>query len=328
MTRIRNYTFEDPEQVAKGASWFDYAETYLVDGYYEPPVPFESLAKAIRANSIHSSASYCKRNILVSTLERQAPLSLKAFRAFVLDYLIYGNAYLHVIRSRTGRIVDIKHLPALHMRVAENQRDFVYIAPSYTLYDYKGEEIIYLAESDFRQEIYGLPEYMGALNAVWLKESSLLFKRRYYENGAHMGFILYTNDPSLDKETEERVREKIEQSRGVGNFKNLFINGRGKQRNKVEVMPIGNLAANDEFLNINQVADSSIYTAWRIPPQLMSVIPTNVGGFGSVTDAANVFYRNEIMPLQQIFLDINDQAGIPIISAKEYNLSGEQSAES
>jgi capsid portal protein len=49
-------------------------------------------------------------------------------------------------------------------------------------------------EPDINQEVYGLPEYLGALHAAWLNESATLFRRRYYENGSHAGFILYMTD--------------------------------------------------------------------------------------------------------------------------------------
>ncbi len=39
--------------------------------------------------------------------------------------------------------------------------------------------------------------------------------------------------------------------------------------------------------------------AHRVPPQMMGIVPSNVGGFGDVEKAANVFVRNELLPLQK-----------------------------
>ena len=49
----------------------------------------------------------------------------------------------------------------------------------------------------------------------------------------------------------------------------------------------------------------------------MGVVPANAGGFGDVEKADEVFYRNEIQPLQQRFLAINDWLGIEVVRFKE-----------
>jgi capsid portal protein len=47
----------------------------------------------------------------------------------------------------------------------------------------------HLLEPDINQEIYGLPEYLSALNSTWLNESATLLRRCYFDNGSHAGFI-------------------------------------------------------------------------------------------------------------------------------------------
>lgn len=63
-------------------------------------------------------------------------------------------------------------------------------------HEYKAENICHLIEPDVNQEVYGAPEYLSALNAAWLDESATLFRRKYYLNGSHAGYILYVNDRS------------------------------------------------------------------------------------------------------------------------------------
>src|SRR5690606_14858911 len=59
-----------------------------------------------------------------------------------------------------------------------------------------------------------------------------------------------------------------------------------------------------------------VLAAHRVPPQLLGVIPANAGGFGDVEKADAVFYRNEIQPLQQRFLAINDWLGQEVVRFK------------
>ena len=50
----------------------------------------------------------------------------------------------------------------------------------------------------------------------------------------------------------------------------------------------------------------------RVPPQLMGMLPNNLGGFGDVEKAAKVFARNEIAPLQATMAHaINTWTGVP-----------------
>lgn len=45
-------------------------------------------------------------------------------------------------------------------------------------------------ELDLNQEIYGLPEYLSAIPSALLNEPATLFRRKYYMNGSHAGFIM------------------------------------------------------------------------------------------------------------------------------------------
>lgn len=45
--------------------------------------------------------------------------------------------------------------------------------------------------------------------------------------------------------------------------------------------------------------------AHRVPPQMMGIMPSNVGGFGDVEKASNVFVRNELILLQKRFEELN-----------------------
>ncbi|MBR7365219.1 Presumed portal vertex protein, partial [Klebsiella pneumoniae] len=54
--------------------------------------------------------------------------------------------------------------------------------------------VCHLLEPDINQELYGMPEYLSALNSAWLNESATLFRRKYYQNGAHAGYIMYVTD--------------------------------------------------------------------------------------------------------------------------------------
>ncbi|WP_186370184.1 hypothetical protein [Yersinia vastinensis] len=60
-------------------------------------------------------------------------------------------------------------------------------------------------------------------NGVMLNTEETIFRRRYYHNGAHAGFILYANEPDLSNEMEEDIARKIEELGSKVEFKNIFI---------------------------------------------------------------------------------------------------------
>ncbi|EOT9268952.1 Presumed portal vertex protein, partial [Escherichia coli] len=79
-------------------------------------------------------------------------------------------------------------------------------------------------------------------------------------------------------------------------------------------------AAKDEFLNIKNVSRDDMMAAHRVPPQMMGIMPNNVGGFGDVEKASKVFVRNELLPLQKKIIEINNWIDNEVIKFEFYDL--------
>lgn len=80
------------------------------------------------------------------------------------------------------------------------------------------------------------------------------------------------------------------------------------------------MAAKDEFLNIKNVSRDDMMAAHRVPPQMMGIMPSNVGGFGDVEKASKVFVRNELIPLQKRIMEVNKWLDKKIIQFQHYDL--------
>ncbi|MFM9768098.1 hypothetical protein, partial [Streptomyces scabiei] len=89
-------------------------------------------------------------------------------------------------------------------------------------------------EADINQEIYGLPEWKAALQSALLNESATLFRRKYYQNGSHAGFILYMHDAVQDESFVTDLREAMKNSKGPGNFRNLFMYAPGGKKDGIQ----------------------------------------------------------------------------------------------
>lgn len=190
-------------------------------------------------------------------------------------------------------------------------------------HEFRAGTVCQLMQPDINQEIYGLPEYLAALNAAWLNESATLFRRKYYHNGNHAEFIMYVTDSLPDGGYVDDIREAMKNSKGPGNFRNLFVYAPGGKKDGLQIIPVSEVAARDDFFKIKNVSRDDVLAAHRVPPQLMGLVPTNSGGFGTPISAAKVFARNELEPLQAKFLEINDWLGDEVVRFKPYTIPGE-----
>lgn len=310
-------TFDSPESVMS-TDILSYMEVALVDGLYEPPIALDTLAKAVRANPMHGSALYVKSNMASSSAELSPLIKRREFKRFMGDFLTFGNGYLSIVRNRLGDVVEIKHLPALYMRRKQNINEYVYKPREYSdegRVDYRAGQVFHLGEYDVCQEIYGLPQYIGALSSIWLNEDATLFRRKYYLNGSHAGYLLYMNDPNLTGEQEKDIKEKL--SKKIA-FKNLFINGKGKDGKPPTLTPIGQVEAKDEFKNIKSKTTEDVLASHRIPLDLMSIVREGFASSSDLNKVDRVFYKNELVPLLEQVCELNEFVGLEVVKIKEY----------
>lgn len=315
---VEAFTFGDPTEVLDRREFLEYLECVNMGEWYEPPVSWSGLALTFRAAVHHSSPLYVKRNILVRCFKPHKLLSRADFSRLVLDYLVFGNAYLERTRAVSGKTMRLQAILAKYTRRGHDLKTYWWVQ-HYTNKQKLGE-VFHLMEPDINQEVYGLPEYLSSLNSVWLNESATLFRRRYYKNGSHAGFILYMTDAAQSQTDVDALREALKQSKGPGNFRNLFMYAPNGKPDGIKLIPVAEVAAKDEFSRIKDTSRDDMLAAHRVPPQLLGVMPNNTGGFGDVEKAAKVFNMNEIEPLMERFKEINDWLGETVIDFNPYEM--------
>lgn len=323
-TKTEAFTFGDAVPVLNGNELSDYMESWFNGRWYEPQVNLNGLAKSFKSTPYLTTGIVFKRNFLANLFIPHTRLKRSGFEQIALDFVWSGNSYLEEVKSRLGNVMQYKPALAKYMRRGEYIDQFFLLSN-----DHKGYQeweftnrICHVREADIDQEIYGTPEYISALQSAWLNESATLFRRKYYNNGSHAGFILYVNDAAQDPNDIEALRKALKDSKGPGNFRNLFYYAPGGKKDGIQILPVSEIAAKDDFTNIKSITRDDTLAALRVPPQLMGIVPNNTGGFGSIKDATEVFYHNEIIPLQSRMLQINEWAGDEIIRFKKYELSG------
>lgn len=318
MPSIEAFTFGDPTPVLDRCAVLDYIQCLDNGRWYETPISFDGLAKTFRSSPHHASCIYVKRNLLVNTFKPSKLLTRGEFSRLALDYMIFGNGYLERTNSIGGRPLRLTHAMSKYVRRGIKDGEYWWVQCSRQEEQFRRGSIWHLIEPDVHQEIYGLPEYIGAIQSALLNEASTLFRRKYYLNGSHAGYILYISDAAQDSKDIDAMREALKASKGPGNFRNLFLYSPNGKKDGVQLIPISEVAAKDEFLGIKDATRDDVLAAHRVPPQLLGIVPKNAAGFGSIEDAATVFFRNEIEPLQARLLELNDWIGEQAIAFAPY----------
>lgn len=177
---------------------------------------------------------------------------------------------------------------------------------------YPPEDVIYMKQYDPQQQVYGIPDYIGGIHAALLNSEATIFRRRYYHNGAHTGGMIYCNDPMLTDEVEDMITEKLQHSKGIGNFETMFVHIPNGDPEGIKFIPVGDISANDEFSNVKNISAQDVLTAHRFPAGLAGIIPGNVGGLGDPLKAREAYRQDEVIPVQRMFADaVNSDPEIP-----------------
>lgn len=304
--------FSLPETVMPNMWLTDYDSLYYNDGdgYWEPPIDRHLLANLPRRNAQHGGILQSRANMATARFT-SGGMSAQEVGAAFLNLVQFGDVALLKIRNGFGKVLRLFPLPSYRTRVTGDGGAAVLQRDNEVKY-YKPADVVWVRIYDPVQQVYGCPDYLGGLQAALLNEDSTLFRRKYYINGAHMGFILYASDPNLDANVEQELKDKIAASKGVGNFKSLFVNIPNGKEKGIQVIPVGNFESKDEFFNVKAVSAQDVFNAHRFPAGLGGMIPTNTAGLGDPTKYDTVYFKSETRPLIKMLVDaINRDPDVP-----------------
>ncbi|WP_421223194.1 phage portal protein [Aeromonas enteropelogenes] len=301
--------FSLPEAIDPTAWMTDYTGVFYnpYGEYYQPPIERKGLAKVVRANAHHGAILMARRNMVAGRFTNQRT----TVTAFAHNYLQFGDAGLLKLRNGFNQVMGLLPLSSVYLRRREDGC-FVYLQQGKPNLIYRPEDVIWLAQYDPEQQIYGMPDYLGGLQSALLNQDATLFRRKYFLNGAHMGFIFYATDPNMDDDTEEEMKEMIASSKGVGNFRSMFVNIPDGKPDGIKLIPVGDIATKDEFAAIKGITAQDVLTSHRFPAALAGIIPTNGGGgLGDPEKYDATYARNEVLPLCELIQDAINSAGLP-----------------
>jgi len=312
-TSVAAFSFGDPEPVNSRREILDMLECPHNGRWFEPPISVDGLARSFRASPHHSSAILLKRNLLVRSFTPTPWLSRGTFEKVVQDYLIFGFGFVEQRRSVLGGLLRLDHSLAKFTRRGIKEGRYFFVENLATEFEFRPGSVIQIMQPDINQELYGVPEYISALQSALLNEAATLFRRKYYLNGSHAGFILHATGEFSDGDVNA-IRDALKRSKGPGNFRNLFVHQPGGKDGGIKILPIAQVGANDEFMGIKNATRDDVLAAHRTPPVLLGIVPAQGSTLGKPSEAVDMFFELEIEPIQARLLDINVAVGVDAVA--------------
>ena len=259
------FSFDAAEVMNNDFCNYDYNELFYNDseGYWEPPLDRGGLNKLTRANAYHGSILNA-RCLMIAGRYQGGGMEEHHVHAAINDFLQFGDVAIIKIRNGFKQVIALHPMPAMHTR-KDKKGNFILLGRDGEQKKYKKNDVIFVPRYDSVQQVYGIPDYLGCVQSALLSSDATTFRRRYYKNGLHMGFIFYASDPNLGKEDEAELKEKMASSRGVGNFRSMFVNIPNGKEKGIQLIPVGDIATKDEFEKIKNITAQEILTGHRYP---------------------------------------------------------------
>lgn len=293
-----------PEAIDSNGWMTSYTDLFYNDSenYWEPPISRHGLAEIARANAYHGSLLIARSNYVTARFTSGGGIRRRQMQSFVRDYFTFGDGAFLKVRNGFGKVVRLHPLPGMYLRRRKNG-DIVILERDDKQKVYRAKDIIFLPQYDPQQQVYGLPDYLGSIQSSLLNQDATLFRRRYYKNGAHMGFIFYATDPNLSDEDEEMMKEKIASSRGVGNFRSMFVNIPNGSEKGIQLIPVGDIATKDEFERIKNITAQDVLVGHRFPVGKAGLIPQGTANLGDPIKIGSEYAKDEIIPVCELIMD-------------------------
>ncbi|WP_330959052.1 phage portal protein [Photobacterium sp. 53610] len=324
-----SYSIDNYAEAVDSGRWLtDYSELFYndMDDYWEPPISPAGLAQIARANAYHGSALIARSNYVTGRFQSGGGMRKRQLQGFNRDYFTFGHGALLKIRDHFGRVVRLEHISSMYLRRRKNGK-FRFLLRDNEFKDYNENDIIWLGQYDPQQQIYGMPDYLGSIQSSMLNQDATMFRRRYYLNGAHMGFIFYATDPNLSKKDEDDLKQKIQSSKGVGNFRSMFVNIPNGNEKGLQLIPVGDIATKDEFERIKNITAQDILVGHRFPPGKGGMVPQGAASFGDPEKVGREYARDEIIPVCELIMDeVNNDPEVPKALHLKFNTELEKAS--
>lgn len=240
-----------------------------------------------------------------------------------VNYLVYGNAFIQVIRNNAGGIGELYSLNPKYVRTSKKNDIFYYSEDFDKRYMRTAKQLTYpkfIPESkniptsvimlkSENDKTYGLPQYIASLKDCEVERQLSEFNLSQIENSFYGSYVFnFANgipDDSVKAEIEKEIQEKFCGAGNVGRFLLNFSNGKD---NGVTLQKLDIVNYAEKYDTTAKRASNKIYEAFGAQPVLFG-IEKETSGFNSedYENAWKLYSKMHIQPLQKKIVTLADK---------------------
>lgn len=234
------------------------------------------------------------------------PLDVLIHR-FLTDYFSLGNAYLEVVRDRSGHLAELYHVPARTMRRSARFDGYFQVqAAEAAAFRVFGEpdpaglqsEILHLYQYDPQDDFYGMPDWYAALGAMGLDRTILEFNTYLFSNALMAHTAVVVEGGRLSTAARDAVKTFIQdRATGARNAGRILILEDERDEVKIRFEKLG-LDMNDVVIvEAQRHFRDVVVAAHGVPPRILGIItPGQLGATGEVEGQLRTFVETVLRP--------------------------------
>ena len=316
------------EKEARGKEFVSWGEDNSVPNYlYDLYTNVTTLRSIING----TSDFVCGDNVtsVIERLNKEVNQKGDKLYEFIGDitrnYLVYGNAFIQVIRNKNGDITELYSISPKYVRTSKKNDIFYYSEDYAKGYVRSSKRIVYQkfvpearnisssmimlkSETD---KTYGLPLYVASLKDCEVQKQISEFNLSQLENGFYGSYVFnFANgipDDQTKSEIEKNIQEKFCGSSNAGRVLLNFSDGKDNGLT-LQKMDIVNYA--EKYNTTDERSTKKIYESFGASPVIFGVEKdTNTTGFNSedYEQAFKLYNRLRVKPLQKKIVAMFDK---------------------
>ena len=239
------------------------------------------------------------------------------------DLLIYGNAFVQVIRNKAGGIGELYHLNSKYVRTSKKNDLFYYSEDYGKKYARTSKTVTYpkfvpeatnvptsvimlKLEND---KTYALPQYIASLKDCEVERALSEFNLSQLENGFYGSYVFnFGNGIPTDEMKEEIEKNVTEKFCGVSNAGRILLNFSNGKDNGVTLQKMDIVNYAEKYETTATRASKKIYEAFGASPVLFGV-EKETTGFNSedYEQAFKLYNKIRVTPLQKKIIGMFDK---------------------
>ena len=239
------------------------------------------------------------------------------------DLLIYGNAFVQVIRNKAGGIGELYHLNSKYVRTSEKNDLFYYSKDFGKKYGRTTKQVVYpkfvpeavdvptsvIMIKTENDKAYGLPQYVASLKDCEVERALSEFNLAQLENGFYGSYVFNFGNGIPSDEVKEEIEENVtEKFCGASNAGRILLNFSDGKDNGVTLQKMDIVNFAEKYDTTAKRASQKIYEAFGASPVLFGV-EKETTGFNSedYEQAFKLYNKIRVTPIQKKITNMFDK---------------------